>query len=56
MEKLLSIIVPVYNTEEYLSRCLESIFDKNADSALYEVIAVNDGSPDNSMQKPTQGA
>lgn len=49
MEKLLSIIVPVYNTEEYLCRCLESIFDKNADSALYEVIAVNDGSPDNSM-------
>ena len=49
MEKLLSIIVPVYNTEEYLCRCLESIFDENADNSLYEVIVVNDGSPDNSM-------
>ena len=41
-----SIIVPVYNTEKYLNRCLESIEKQTLDD--YEVIIVNDGSTDNS--------
>ena len=41
-----SIIVPVYNTEKYLKRCLDSI--KNQSFKDYEVIIVNDGSTDNS--------
>lgn len=45
----LSIIVPVYKTEQYLHRCLSSIFDQNVDRSQYEVIIVNDGSPDNSQ-------
>lgn len=42
----LSIIVPVYNAEEYLSRCLDSILDQ--DMTSYEVILVDDGSTDSS--------
>lgn len=42
----LSIIIPVYNAEEYLSRCLDSILDQ--DMGSYEVILVDDGSSDSS--------
>ena len=41
-----SIIVPVYNTEKYVKRCLDSI--KSQTFKDYEVIIVNDGSTDNS--------
>lgn len=41
-----SIIVPVYNTEKYLKRCLDSI--KSQSFKDYEVIIVNDGSTDKS--------
>ncbi len=42
----LSIIIPVYNAEDYLDRCLESIFEQSFPS--YEVILVDDGSSDSS--------
>lgn len=42
----LSIIVPVYNVDKYLSNCLSSIAKQ--DLLNYEVIIVNDGSTDNS--------
>lgn len=41
-----SIIVPVYNTEKYVKRCLDSI--KSQTFKDYEVIIINDGSTDNS--------
>ena len=43
---LLSIIVPVYNTEEYIRQCLESIINQN--NGDLEVILVDDGSTDSS--------
>lgn len=46
----LSIIIPIYNVEKYIDRCLNSIFSQNVSSDDYEVICVNDGTPDNSMQ------
>lgn len=42
---LISVIVPVYNVEEYLDRCVESIV--NQTYANLEIILVDDGSPDN---------
>lgn len=42
----LSVIVPIYNTEAYLAECLSSIFAQKIDGM--EVIAIIDGSPDNS--------
>lgn len=41
-----SFIVPVYNVEKYLSRCLDSLLIQNYNN--YEIICVNDGSPDHS--------
>ena len=48
--KLLSIIIPIYNVEEYIEKCLNSIYNQKADENLFEVIAVIDGSPDNSIE------
>ena len=45
MNPLISIIVPVYNVEEYLDRCVESIV--NQIYTNIEIILVDDGSPDN---------
>lgn len=45
---LLSVIVPVYNVEEYVKECLISIL--NQDYGNVEVIVVNDGSTDSSLQ------
>ena len=43
---LISVIIPVFNTEKYLTRCLESIVSQTYD--YYEVIMVDDGSTDGS--------
>lgn len=45
----LSIIIPVYNVEQYIARCLDSCLSQNIPAEEYEIIVVNDGSPDNSM-------
>ena len=45
---MISVIVPVYNVEEYLEECLDSI--KNQTFKDFEVILVNDGSTDNSQE------
>lgn len=45
---ILSIVIPLYNTEKYIEDCILSIVDNNVDASLYEVIVVNDGSTDNS--------
>jgi len=46
----LSIIVPVYNVEKYIRPCIESIFKQGLDDEDFEVIIVNDGSTDKSME------
>ena len=46
----LSIIVPVYNVEKYVRPCLESILRQGLDKSRYEIIIVNDGSTDHSME------
>lgn len=43
-----SVIVPVYNTEKYIERCLESILNQTYKEI--EIIVVNDGSTDNSQE------
>lgn len=49
-DPLLSIILPVYNVGFYVEDCLKSIFSGNVSESDFEVIVVNDGSTDDSMQ------
>lgn len=45
---LLSFIIPVYNSEKYLSTCINSILDSSLSD--YEIILINDGSQDDSLK------
>ena len=44
---LISVIVPVYNVEDYLTRCIESILDQTYTN--FELLLVDDGSTDDSL-------
>ncbi|HAP51231.1 MAG TPA: glycosyl transferase, partial [Porphyromonadaceae bacterium] len=44
---LVSIIIPVYNSEKYVERCVKSLFEQKYQDI--EFIFVDDGSTDNSM-------
>lgn len=46
----LSIIIPVYNVEKYIETCLGSILNENTKELPFEVIVVDDGTPDKSMK------
>ena len=48
MDEKISVIVPVYNVEQYLERCVDSIINQTYKNL--EIILVNDGSTDNSGQ------
>ena len=45
----LSIIIPVYNAQEYLDECLQSCLCQDIDKDDYQIICINDGSKDNSL-------
>lgn len=47
-QPLISVIVPIYGVEAFLSACLDSLLAQRY--AHYELILVNDGSPDNSWR------
>lgn len=42
----ISVIIPVYNTEKYLAKCLDSVINQTLEDI--EIICINDGSTDNS--------
>ena len=46
----LSIIVPIYNVEKYVRTCIESIYRQGLDENRFELIIVNDGTEDHSME------
>lgn len=48
MEDLISVIVPVYNSEQYLRSCIESVLVQTY--SCYEIILIDDGSSDRSVE------
>lgn len=48
MEKILTIVIPTYNMQDYLRRCLDSLIVPEEQMKHLEVLVVNDGSKDNS--------
>lgn len=48
MNNLITIIVPVYNVEKYIDKCLDSLVNQDYDN--YEVLVINDGSPYNEQE------
>ena len=49
-EKMISLIIPFYNSESTLPRCLASVEGQSIDKNSIEVILVNDGSDDGSAE------
>ena len=49
-EVFLSIIIPVYNVGKYVEDCLKSVLKQDIAKEEYEVICINDGSTDNSLE------
>ena len=47
--KKISCIIPIYNVENYIEKCIMSIENQYTDDI--EIIAVNDGTPDHSIDK-----
>ena len=50
MEKLLTIVIPVYKVEAYINKCLDSLIIDPALMEKMDVLIVNDGTPDNSAE------
>lgn len=50
MNKLLTLIVPTYNMEQYLERCLSSLIIDKKQMSLLQVLVINDGSKDRSSE------
>lgn len=49
MNKIISIIIPVYNCSQYIKRCIESIVHQDTACNSCELIVIDDGSTDNSL-------
>jgi len=49
MDKLISVIIPCYNVEQYITRCIKSLINQTIGMEKLELIFVNDASPDNTI-------
>lgn len=47
---LISIVIPIYNVENYIIQCLDSVYTQNIPEHNYEIICVDDFSPDKSKE------
>jgi glycosyltransferase involved in cell wall biosynthesis len=49
-KNIISIIIPVFNQEKFIGRCLRSVLSQKIDRKNYEIIVINDGSKDNTLK------
>lgn len=49
-DKKISVIIPIYNAEKYIIRCLNSVVNQTYDNNNIECVLVNDCSSDSSME------
>jgi glycosyltransferase involved in cell wall biosynthesis len=52
--KKVSIIIPMYNVAPLLRTCLDSVYDQDIPEADFQVVLIDDGSPDNSLETARQ--
>ena len=50
MQKLLSIVIPVYKVEAYINKCLDSLLVPQEQLELLDIVIINDGTPDQSAE------
>ena len=50
MQKLLSIVIPVYKVEGYINKCLDSLLVPQGQFELLDIVIINDGTPDRSAE------
>ena len=50
MTTLFSLIIPAYNSEKYISNCIQSILSQNFSKKKYEIIIINDASKDKTQR------
>ena len=50
MQKILSVIIPVYKVEKYINKCLDSLLLPQGQLDLLDVVIINDGTPDRSAE------
>lgn len=55
-EMKLSIVTTMYNSAKYLPKCVDSLLNQDLSEDDYEIVLVNDGSPDNSLELAEQYA
>ena len=46
----LSIVIPAYNVEKYIANCIDSCLRQDIPQNEYELVVINDGSSDGTMQ------
>lgn len=47
---LLTIVIPVYNVSQYVEKCVRSCYKQNVSNSKFEIIIINDGSTDDSLE------
>ena len=50
MENVISVIIPVFNQQRFIERCLRSILNQSFSKHLYDIIVIDDGSNDNTKK------
>ncbi len=51
MNKSFSVIIPCFNTQEYIKKCLDSLVNQNYDINLIQIIVIDDGSKTDDIKK-----